>query len=189
MTEPVVAGHGFFARGAAIGCMLLGAMALIGCTTDRDKGLCPTAFVLAPTSSLTVFRVGAPADPSGELYTVWMGNVRTSCDFDKTKYVTDSSLRIAFHAKRAPSMEAAAYNVPYFVAVTHHGDRIMAKQIFTAQIVFGPGQVTSDFQQSIDSTVIHLARGKKVGEYAIVTGLQLTKSQLDYNTKMNRYAP
>ena len=120
MTEPVIAGRGFFARAATIGCML-GALALSGCTTDMDKGLCPSAFILAPVSTLTVFRVGAPEDPSGELYTVSMTNAKTSCDFDKKKIQTESEVRIMFHAKRAPSAEAAAYNVPYFLSVTRHG--------------------------------------------------------------------
>ena len=44
------------------------------------------------------------------------------------------------------------------------------------------------FEDKIDSTVIHIARGSKIGEYEILGGLQLTKEQLDYNIKMNRYA-
>jgi len=188
MTMPVVTGRGFFARGAAIGCMAA-ALALSGCTTDKDKGLCPSAFVIAPTSSLTVFRENAPQDPSGELYTVWMSNVKTSCEFNKKTVTTDSTVHIAFHAKRAPNAQAAAYNVPYFVAVTHHGERIMAKKIFLAQVIFAPGQVTTDFQATVDSTVIHIARGNKIGEYEILAGFQLTRGQLDYNNKTNRYSP
>jgi len=189
MSMPVVTGRGFFARGAAIGCMLVAVSGLAGCTTDKSKGLCPSAFVIAPTSSLTVFRENAPQDPSGELYTVWMSNVKTSCDFDKKTVSTDSTVHIAFHAKRAPNAQAAAYNVPYYLAVTHHGERIMAKKIFIAQIAFGPGQVTTDLETTIDSTVIHIARGNKIGEYEILAGFQLTRAQLDYNNKTNRYSP
>ena len=57
-----------------------------------------------------------------------------------------------------------------------------------AHIAFEPGQVTTSYEDKIDSTVINIARNAKVGEYAIVAGFQLTKEQLDYNTKMNRYA-
>ena len=188
MTEPVIAGRGFFARAATIGCML-GALALSGCTTDMDKGLCPSAFILAPVSTLTVFRVGAPEDPSGELYTVSMTNAKTSCDFDKKKIQTESEVRIMFHAKRAPSAEAAAYNVPYFLSVTRHGENIMTKKMFFAHVEFAPGAVTADFQEKIDSTTIKIARGAKIGEYEILAGLQLTRAQLDYNNKMNHYAP
>ena len=191
MATPVIAGRGIFATGATIRCTLLAALsalALAGCTTDMDKGLCPSGFVLAPTSSLTVFRNGAPADPSGELYTVSMSGMKTSCKFNKKTISTESDVRIMFRARRAPSSEAVTYNVPYFLAVTHHGDRIMTKKLFIAHVVFAPGAVSASFEDSIDSTVIKIARGNKIGEYEILAGLQLTQEQLDYNIKMNRFA-
>ena len=191
MANPVIAGRVLFAPGATIRSTLLAvlsALALAGCTTDMDKGLCPSAFVLAPTSSLTVFRNGAPADPSGELYTVSMSGMKTSCKFNKKTTSTESEVRIMFRAKRAPSNEAGTYNVPYFLAVTHHGDRIMTKKLFIAHIAFAPGAVSASLEDSIDSTVIKIARGNKIGEYEILAGLQLTQEQLDYNIKMNRFA-
>lgn len=189
MATPVIAGRGIFVPGATIRCTLLAAaLALAGCTTDMDKGLCPSAFVLAPTSSLTVFRTGAPADPSGELYTVSMSGMKTKCSFDKKKVTTDSEIRITFKAKRAPSSDGGTYNVPYFLTVTHHGDRILTKKLFIAHVSFAPGAVSTTFEDKIDSTVIKIARGSKIGEYEILGGLQLTQSQLDYNVKMNRYA-
>jgi hypothetical protein len=190
MATPVIAGRGIFAPGATIRCTLLAAaVALAGCTTDMDKGLCPSAFVLAPTSSLTVFRAGAPSDdPSGELYTVSMSGMKTKCEFDKKKTATESEVTITFRAKRAASSEGGTYNVPYFLSVTHHGDRIMTKKLFIAHVIFAPGAVSTTFEDKIDSTVIHIARGSKIGEYEILGGLQLTKEQLDYNIKMNRYA-
>jgi hypothetical protein len=36
---------------------------------------------------------------------------------------------------------------------------------------------------------IALGRGTKIGEYQILTGLQLTQAQLDYNTKNYHFAP
>ena len=112
---------------------------LSGCISDTEKGLCPTAAVLAPTSAMTVFRENAPADPSGELYTVWMTNVKSSCDFDKDNKTTDSKLRIMFGAKRAPTGEAASYRVPYFVTVTRGGNRIMTKKMYLADVAFLAG--------------------------------------------------
>ena len=192
MADPMMAGRGLFARGATFfryaALCGFGLLALSGCTTDMDRGLCPSAFALAPVSALTVFRQNAPEDPSGELYSVSISDMKTSCDYDKKKIATDSDLRIKFTARRAPSSDGGTYNVPYFVAVTRHGDKIMTKKLFVAHIIFEPGQVSTSFEDRIDSTVVTLARGAKVGEYAIVAGFQLTKAQLDYNTKMNHYA-
>jgi hypothetical protein len=151
--------------------------------------LCPDAAVLAPTSALTVFRENGPADPSGELYTVWMTNVDSGCDYNKDNKSTDSHLVIHFSAKRAPSGEAANYRVPYFITVTHGGDRILTKKLFLADVAFAPGAATASFDQKVGSTVIQLGRGAKVGEYQIIAGLQLTQAQLDYNIKNYHFAP
>jgi hypothetical protein len=165
------------------------ALMLVGCASDAQKGLCPTAAVLAPVSALTVFRTGAQADPSAELYSVWMTDVKAGCDFDKDERTADSHLSIAFAAKRAPSGEAASYNVPYFVAVTRGGDKIVSKKIFLAPVVFPAGAATIRFEQIIDSTMIRMARGAKIGDYQILTGLQLTQSQLEYNKTHHHFAP
>lgn len=195
MAEPVIAERAPMAasgllrlRPATLRLTMLGVLALAGCTTDEKKGLCPTAAILAPTSALTVFRQNAPEDPSGELYTVWMSNVRNSCDFDKNTLSTDSDFRIHFKATRAPSTEAGTYRVPYFVAVTHKGNRIMNKKILVANVAFRAGEVSTDFEETVDQTVIKIARGNKIGEYEILTGFQLTQAQLDYNIKNNRFA-
>ena len=167
---------------------VLAALLLGGCTTDMEKGLCPTAAVLATTSSLTVFRPGAPADPSGELYTVQMVNAKSGCDFDKDRFRTSSKVELHFRATRAPSPDAAQYQVPYFVAVTQGGSRILAKRVFNLNVAFEAGEASKAFTDTIDSAVIKMAKGHKIGEYEILVGLQLTQEQLDYDRKMGRFA-
>jgi hypothetical protein len=168
---------------------ILSALLLSGCTSDAQKGLCPTAAVLAPTSALTVFRQNAPADPSGVLYTVWMNNVKSGCDFDKDDKSTVSRIHIIFSAERAPTSAEANYRVPYFVAVTHGGDRVMTKKLYLADVSFAAGAANASFEQSVDAIEIKPERGAKIGEYQILVGLQLTQAQLDYNTKNHSYAP
>ncbi|HTT96419.1 MAG TPA: hypothetical protein VMF58_00090 [Rhizomicrobium sp.] len=168
---------------------ILSALVLSGCHSAAEKGLCPTAAVLAPTSALTVFRENAPADPSGVLYTVWMNNVKSGCDFDKDDKSTVSRVHLQFSAQRAPTSAEATYRVPYFVSVTHGGDRIMTKKLYLANVTFAPGAASTSFEQSVDSIEIKPERGAKIGEYQIIVGLQLTRAQLEYNTKNHNYAP
>ena len=169
----------------ALGFSLLG-----GCLkSDTEKGLCPSAAVLAPTASVTVFRANAPADPSGELYTLWMTNVAAECDFEKEEKNTNSHLDVSFHAARAPSTEAANYRVPYYVAVTQGGTRILTKKFFLADVSFQPGETTVDFHQTVDDIALKPGKGLKIGSYLILAGIQLTQAQLDYNKKTSRYAP
>jgi hypothetical protein len=167
------------------GFSLLGACA----ATNVEKGLCPSAAVLAPTASLTVFRANAPADPSGELYTLWMTNVTPACDFEKEEKTTKSHLDISFHATRAPSTEAANYRVPYYVAVTQGGSRILTKKFFLADVSFQPGETAVDFHQDVDDITVIPGKGLKIGSYMVLAGIQLTQAQLDYNKKTGRYAP
>jgi len=168
---------------------VLAALLLSGCVSDKEKGLCPTAAVLAPLSALSVFRENAPADPSGVLYSVGLTNVKASCSFDKDDKSTDSRIRLQFTAKRAPTSEAASYRVPYFVTVIHGGDRIMTKKLYLSDVVFPAGEAAVNWEQPVDSIVIKPERGAKIGEYQILVGLQLTKAQLDFNTKNNHFAP
>ena len=169
---------------------ILAAALLTGCThSDAEKGLCPTTAILAPTSALTVFRQNAPADPSGELYSVWMTNVKNGCDYDKDQKSSNSRIYIRFSAKRAPSPEEVSYRVPYFVTVTHGGDRIMTKKMYLAQVHFMPGEASTSFEETVDDITINFQRGSKMGEYQILTGIQLTRAQLDYNIKNHHYAP
>jgi hypothetical protein len=177
-------------RGAAtLRLTLLSALLLTGCVTDNDKGLCPSANILAPTSALTVFRANAPQDPSGELYTVWMSDVKSDCDYDKDEISTASRMRIHFKASRPAGGEGGNYRVPYFVAVTHKGSRVMTKKLFIADVSFAPGQTSTEFVDEVGPTEIKIGRDNKVGEYEILMGFQLTQAQLDYNTKNHHYAP
>ncbi len=169
---------------------ILGALLVSGCShTDAEKGLCPSAAVLAPTSALTVFRENAPADPSGELYTVWMTNVKSGCDYSKDERAAVSRIHIQFTARRPPTPDEANYRVPYFVTVTHGGSRIMTKKLYFADVHFGAGQPSVSFEDTIENIAIKFERGSKTGEYQILTGLQLTRAQLEYNTKNYHFAP
>ena len=163
--------------------------ALAGCSTDMDKGLCPDASALVTASTATVFRTPGSTDPTDEKFTVWITGVKTGCDFDKMTHTTDSNIRIMFRARRPPSADAASYSVPYFVAVTQGGNRILTKKLFQAQFAFAPGATSVTFESDVGNTVIKMGRGLKIGSYEILTGFQLTQEQLDYNVKTSHYMP
>jgi hypothetical protein len=166
---------------------LFAALFLSGCVHDIDKGLCPTAAALVGTSSLTVFKAGAGQDPSNEIYTVYLSDVRQKCDFDKDRNKTDSKVELLFRAKRPPSAEGVSYRFPYFVVVTHSGN-IISKRMFFVNFTFQPGATSAAFEDTVDSTVIKMARKDKIGEYEILVGFQLTHDQLKYNDENHHYA-
>lgn len=161
---------------------------LAGCSSSKQADLCPAAAALVEASTLTAFPLGVPTDPSHALYRVAVNNVTTDCSIDKRERTADSSLDIHFVATRSPTGEAAQYRVPYFVAV-RQGPDILAKKVFWAAIAFAPGEASIAFDESVDSTVVKIANDKQPYDYQILTGLQLTHDQLEYNRKTGSYGP
>lgn len=156
--------------------------ALSGCATDVSP-VCPTAAGLVEASSLTKFGPGASQDPSHVVYRVELMSVSTDCTLHNKTRTVDSTLTLHFRASRSPSTAAASYTVPYFVAI-HSGADITAKRIFEVRFQFAPGQSVVNFSDHIASALIHVAADKQAFDYQLLAGLQLTKSELEYNRKV-----
>lgn len=167
----------------------LATVLLCACGTDRKRGLCPNASVLANTAQLTAFKDKMEGDPSGVAFEVTISGVKANCSFDPDEGTTDSSINLTFRATRTPTGMAAEYSVPYFVAVTRDSTTIVSKQIYSAPFAFRPGEASTTFSADVSSVLIRLDNGKKPFDYGILAGLQLTQVQLDYNKKMGRFAP
>ena len=166
---------------------LLGVL-VAGCGDSRGhkEAYCPGSVVLADASRQPMFPQGASADPANIVYTMEIVGVEGSCDYDKKGRDADASVEVHFRATRAPTGEAAVYNVPYFVAVTQ-ADRIINKQFFKVQIAFAPGASVAEATDTVPDTHIHTEQDKKPYDYQLVVGLPLTKQQLDYNRTSGRY--
>jgi hypothetical protein len=150
---------------------------------------CPASVALAEAASLTAFPQGAAPDPSHALYTVQIIDVTTDCDLDKKFDSADSSLDITFRASRAPNGNAIDASVPYFVAVTGEGGKIITRNTFSVKFHFDPGQATTTFKDNIASITINVAKDKHPWDYQLLAGLLLTKQQLDYNRTVGPYTP
>lgn len=164
------------------------AIPLAGCSSSKDEELCPGAAALVEASTLTAFQTSAAADPLHALYKVAVSDVTTDCSIDKREHTADSSLNIHFVATRSPTGEAVRYRVPYFVAV-RQGPDILAKKVFWVAFAFAPGEASVAFDESVDSTVVKIASDKQAYDYQILTGLQLTHDQLEYNRQTGSYGP
>lgn len=167
----------------------LSALLLCSCSTDRKRGLCPNASILANTSQLTAFRDKMEGDPSGVVFEVTLSGVTANCSFDPDEGTADSNVGLTFRATRTPTGMAAEYSVPYYVAVTRDSTTIVSKKVYSASFAFRPGESSTTFSADISSVPIRLDNGKKPYDYGILAGLQLTQVQLDYNKKMGRFAP
>ncbi|HEY2067946.1 MAG TPA: hypothetical protein VGG48_00205 [Rhizomicrobium sp.] len=172
---------------AVLPLLVLAAVTLLtGCASKSSKpAFCPGVAVLADASHQPMFRQGMTPDPGNVLYTMDIVNAKGECDYDKKGREADVTATVHFRATRAPTGEAARYNVPYFIVVTQ-GGRILNKIDFKVEIDFEPGSAVADAEDSA-STHITTEEGKKPYDYQILAGLPLSKEQLDYNRTIGRY--
>lgn len=163
------------------------ALTLAGCQSDKEAALCPGATALVEASTMTVFPAGTAPDPAHALYRVGVESVTSDCDIDNHERTADTSVEIHFKATRATAGEAIRYRVPYFVAV-RQGPDILSKKLYWATFGFSAGETAVEFSEDLDSTV-KIASDKQPYDYQVLTGLQLTHDQLDYNRKTGYNGP
>jgi hypothetical protein len=163
------------------------ALLLSGCA-DSETILCPSAAVLRDTATLTVFRAGAPVDPSGEAFTATIAGVTTSCHYNKGAIAIPTDMSFTVRAVRAPSADGANYQLPYYLAVTQ-GDRILSKKNFTLDVRFAPGSAVFTRTLALDTTTITLEEGHPATDYQLLVGFQLSEADRAYNQKRGRYTP
>ena len=153
-----------------------------------SENTCPDANVLANTSVIPVFDPTKGADPSNVVYTVKMSGVKSRCDYSKHDNAVDASMHIFFTATRPPGGEEIHYKVPYYIAVTAAG-AIVDKQIHYLEFDFPKAEANFTSVMEVDDIIIPVARDKRSFDYHLLTGFQLTQSQLDYNKKVGQYLP
>ena len=169
-------------RLAPLGALLL----LLGCSSKIL--VCPVPAILADTQSVTIFRPGTVPDLANELYTVSLINATGDCTYSARDGLVHASLELSFRATRTPTNEAAAYSVPYFVAV-HEGAKIYSKRLYTLKFTFAPGAAVATIKQAPDDVEIKIGNGKLPWNYQEMAGFQMTPAQIEYNKTKSRYVP
>lgn len=172
-------------------------LTLSGCSTWRgivnyvqsdSESICPDVAILANTSVIPVFDPNKGADPANVVYTMKMTGISTRCDYSKRGHSADVNLRAKITATRAPGGDGAHYKVPYYLAVTTDG-KVIDKQVRWFEFDFPKSAASVTAEIEVDSLPIKMAPQKRSFEYHVLTGFQLTQTQIDYNKKMGQYLP
>ena len=159
---------------------LAAALALLasGCTSSKPAAplVCPIATIAPGLNVIPQFGPGAGREPSDVRVSGILTSIKNQCDR------TDKG--IAIHAivgilARRVSTGIKTAQLPYFVAVADTQQHILQKQGFILNVRF---QRDEAYHNSADDITIYLPL-KTVsagGEYVVLTGFQLSKSQLDF---------
>ena len=99
-------------------------------------------------------------------------------DFDNAGNSVTVGVNVLFVAQRGPAAEQNRIEVPYFVAVTNSNRHILAKKLFTLEMVFEGNAVRAQTVEELAQT-IPFPVGVNGAAYKTFIGLQLTTKQLE----------
>ena len=154
------------------------ALLATACTSGKSAAplVCPIATIAPGLNVIPQFGPGAGREPSDVRVSGILTSIKNQCD------QTDKG--IAIHAvigllARRVSPEIKVAQLPYFVAVADTQQHILQKQGFILNVRFLGDEAyhNSSDDITIDLPLKTVSAG---GEYVVLTGFQLSNSQLDF---------
>lgn len=165
-------------RAASVAIVAALALLTAACTSSQSAAplVCPTAAIAPGLNVIPQFGPGGGREPSDVRVSGILTSIKNQCDR------TDKG--IAIHAiigllARRVSTDVKVAQLPYFVAVADTQQHILQKRRFILNVRF---QGDEAYHNSSDDITIYLPL-KTVsagGDYIVLTGFQLSKSQLDF---------
>jgi hypothetical protein len=168
-------------RAAALAAAVLG---LAGCSwfggdSDKDKLVCPTAFVAPDLDVYRVFRPGGGTTVADIQFGVRVMTVKATCKQASDGITVDTAITF-IAARNDPALQQSDFT--YFVAVADGKRNILTKRTFSLRVVFEGRQK----EMRMGDTIVEHLPLRKVsagGAYGIVVGLQLSQQELEFNRK------
>ena len=169
---PVRAGGVLFATAMLIG--------LAGCNPFADPPPCPKVSILKQTRLLTLYGDGPGRDDANVAFELALRNVTADCDYDLSDRGggVEVTFALPIRATRGPAAETDRVSVPFFVALADPSRRIIAKEVFTAEIAFDGDGRRAQTAEEIEQW-IPLGPGETGARYETLVGFQLTSAQLE----------
>ena len=183
MTAETTAERGLGRRGFAGAAVLAAALVILaGCNPFADDPPpCPRVSVLKQTSQLVLYGEGPGRDDANVAFALELGDVASDCDHridDEHGGGVEVEFTLSIDATRGPAAETDRLSVPFFVAIAGPERQIVAKEVFTAQIVFEDDGVRERTEEEIEQW-IPLGPGEFVLGYETLIGFQYTAAQLE----------
>ena len=156
-------------------------VALSGCSAFDEPPPCPKVSILKQTRLLTLYGEGPGRDQSDVAFELELRGVSARCDLnvdEETGGGVEVTFALPIYAARGPAAETDRLSVPFYVAIVDPGRRIVAKEVFTAEIAFNADGAIAQTVEEIEQW-IPLGPGEFGAGYETLIGLQLTPAQLE----------
>ena len=170
--------------GRAGGALLAAAVlvGLAGCNPFADDpSPCPKVSVLKQTRLLTLYGDGPGRDDANVAFELSLRNVASDCDYDVDDEEgggVEVTFALPIHGARGPAAGTDRVSVPFYVAIADPGRQIVAKEVFSAQLIFEADAASTQTVEEIEQW-IPLGPGAFGAGYETLVGFQLTPAQLE----------
>ncbi len=154
-------------------CFMLGA-----CVTDKDapvkpKPLCPQVAIVRSLERVEDYGQEA-MDPATLVAVAVMQKVDGSCTYgDKG---VDVTFDLSMDAQKGPRLGGNKISVPFFVSVVSAEDKVLAKEMMTAEFSFEGENKTTTLDQPLH-IFLPLAKDEDAANIRVLMGFQLTEAQ------------
>ncbi len=163
-------------RLASVALFLIASLA--GCAGgSRFPPACPNVVLLKPAADVMLYQPGGGHDLTELQLQGSITAASGTCRPGTTPGTVVATLSIGMDFLRGPVAPTRQANIPYFVAVAR-GDRILNKQVFTAQATFPPNKDRVAVTSGPIEVTLPVTPTRSGAAYTIWVGFQLTEAQL-----------
>ncbi len=176
---------------AAALALLAMAAALAGCGGSGSEArpnlpaTCPRVALLADAADLSRYRPGGGQDLSALELDARISGFQARCDYARRGRALEMTLSVGLQAERGPAAQARSADLPWFAAVTDAAEDgpILNKREFTTRVTFPPNVGRVRVQSEELSITLPLSETRRLGDYAVLVGFQLSPEELALNRR------
>lgn len=148
-----------------------------GCASDgppKPERKCPQVAILRPLEKIEDHG-NDMIDPSTLVAAARMLKVDGNCTYDEKG--ADVRLTLTMGAEKASRLGGDKMNFPFFISLVDAQDKVVSKEIMTANFVFEEDKKVSVVEMPL-RVFIPLKEDESAEAFRVLTGFQLTEEQL-----------
>ena len=156
------------------------ALTLVSCNQRSSEVVtvmnCPAVGAVAHMTTLTKFS-GLAKTNNQVIFDAYLNNLDYECNDQDS---VNTTISFTINAKRGPAMQSDVQTIRYFVVVVRDNYLVTAKQTYTTQIRWAPGQETAGVRETILQQFDN-AQTLRRYDYEVLVGFELEPDELQFN--------